>query len=81
MHQVESGGGEVERIVTAGAPGETLVAPFETLIHGENDAEHIEEVKKRLAMVLPDAAVSKRIVRTAQVTARLYALKIEEILA
>ena len=34
-----------------------------------------------LAMVLPDEAVSRRIVRTAQVTARLYALQIEEILA
>lgn len=64
---------------------ETLALPDEAvrflLYHGENDAEHIEEFKKMLAMVLPDAAVSKRIVRTAQVTARLYALQIEEILA
>ncbi len=64
---------------------ETLELPDEAvrflLYHGENDAEHIEEFKKMLAMVLPDEAVSKRIVRTAQVTARLYALQIEEILA
>jgi hypothetical protein len=50
------------------------------LYHGENDVAHIEEFKAMLAMVLPDEAVSKRIVRTAQVTARLYALQIEEIL-
>jgi pyrroloquinoline quinone (PQQ) biosynthesis protein C len=51
------------------------------LYHGENDVAHIEEFKAMLAMVLPDEAASKRIVRTAQVTARLYALQIEEILA
>jgi 3-oxoacyl-[acyl-carrier-protein] synthase-3 len=51
------------------------------LYHGENDAEHMEEFKRMLAMVLPDERVSARIVRTAQVTARLYALQIEEILA
>ena len=51
------------------------------LYHGENDAEHIEEFKAMLAMVLPDEAASRRIVRTAEVTARLYALQIEEILA
>jgi 3-oxoacyl-[acyl-carrier-protein] synthase-3 len=64
---------------------ETLALPDEAvrflLYHGENDAEHIEEFKSMLAMVLPDEAASKRIVRTAQVTARLYALQIEEILA
>lgn len=64
---------------------ETLALPNEAvrflLYHGENDAEHIEEFKSMLAMVLPDEAASKRIVRTAQVTARLYALQIEEILA
>ena len=51
------------------------------LYHGENDANHIEEFKAMLAMVLPDGAVAKRIVRTAEVTARLYALQVEEILA
>ena len=64
---------------------ETLGLPDEAvrflLYHGENDAAHIEEFKAMLAMVLPDEAVSKRIVRTAQVTARLYALQIEEIVA
>ena len=64
---------------------ETLGLPDEAvrflLYHGENDAQHIEEFKAMLAMVLPDESVSKRIVRTAQVTARLYALQIEEILA
>ena len=63
---------------------ETLALPEEAvrflLYHGENDAEHIEEFKGMLAMVLPDPQVARRIVRTAQVTARLYALQIEEIL-
>jgi hypothetical protein len=49
------------------------------LYHGENDLEHIEEFKQMLAMVLPDEAVARRIVRTAEVTGRLYALQIEEI--
>jgi 3-oxoacyl-[acyl-carrier-protein] synthase-3 len=64
---------------------ETLALPDEAvrflLYHGENDAEHIEEFKSMLAMVLPDEAVARRIVRTAEVTARLYALQIEEVLA
>jgi 3-oxoacyl-[acyl-carrier-protein] synthase-3 len=62
---------------------ETLALPDEAvrflLYHGENDAEHIEEFKAMLAMVLPDEAIARRIVKTAQVTARLYALQIEEI--
>ena len=64
---------------------QTLALPDEAvrflLYHGENDVEHIEEFKQMLAMVLPDEAAAKRIVRAAQVTARLYALQIEEILA
>ena len=64
---------------------ETLGLPDEAvrflLYHGENDLAHIEEFKAMLAMAAPDAAMSKRIVRTAQVTARLYALQIEEIVA
>lgn len=63
----------------------TLSLPDEAvrflLYHGENDAGHIEEFKEMLAMVLPDEAAAKRIVKTAQVTARLYALQIEEIAA
>jgi hypothetical protein len=47
--------------------------------HGENDVEHIAEFEAMLALVLPDAALALRIVRTAEVTARLYALQIEEI--
>ncbi len=62
---------------------QTLALPDEAvrflLYHGENDANHIEEFKTMLAMVLPDDAVAARIVKTAQVTARLYALQIEEI--
>lgn len=51
------------------------------LYHGENDAEHMEEFREMLAMVLPDEAVAERIVTTARVTARLYALQIEEVMA
>lgn len=49
------------------------------LYHGENDADHIQEFEAMLGLVLPDPAVAERIVRTAEVTARLYALQIEEI--
>jgi Iron-containing redox enzyme len=49
------------------------------LYHGENDTTHIAEFEEMLAMVLPDEAVAARIVRVAEVTARLYALQIEEI--
>lgn len=50
------------------------------LYHGENDAEHIKEFDAMLRMVLPDPVVEARIVRCAEVTARLYALQIEEVL-
>jgi len=49
------------------------------LYHGDNDAEHMEEFQDMLRMVLPNADVAERIVTTARVTARLYALQIEEI--
>lgn len=49
------------------------------LYHGENDVAHIKEFEAMLAMVLPDENTARRIVKTAQVTARLYALQIEEI--
>ena len=49
------------------------------LYHGENDRAHIAEFEEMVALVLPDDAVAARIVRTAEVTARLYALQIEEI--
>lgn len=51
------------------------------LYHGDNDVAHMEEFREMLAMVLPDDAVAERIVTTAKVTARLYALQIEEIAA
>ena len=41
----------------------------------------MEEFREMLAMVLPDEATAERIVTTAKVTARLYALQIEEIAA
>jgi 3-oxoacyl-[acyl-carrier-protein] synthase-3 len=51
------------------------------LYHGDNDVGHMEEFREMLAMVLPDEATAERIVTTAKVTARLYALQIEEIAA
>jgi 3-oxoacyl-[acyl-carrier-protein] synthase-3 len=64
---------------------ERLALPDEAvrflLYHGENDAEHMQEFKTMLEMVLPDENLSKRIVRTAEVTGRLYALQIEDIAA
>ena len=51
------------------------------LYHGENDAGHMEEFAAMVRMVLPDAATAVRIVRCAEVTARLYTLQIEEITA
>jgi heme oxygenase-like protein len=49
------------------------------LYHGENDAEHMDEFAEMLRMVLPDQTTAARIVTCARVTARLYALQIEEI--
>jgi len=49
------------------------------LYHGENDAGHIEEFAAMLRMALPDPDTAAGIVRCAEVTARLYALQIEEI--
>lgn len=49
--------------------------------HGENDADHIGEFRHMLDMVLPDAATAARIVRVAEVTARLYVLQIEDVLS
>ncbi|MGE0037183.1 MAG: iron-containing redox enzyme family protein [Xanthobacteraceae bacterium] len=51
------------------------------LYHGENDAGHMEEFEAMLRLVLPDDATAARIVTCARVTARLYALQIEEIAA
>lgn len=49
------------------------------LYHGENDVEHMKQFEAMLGLVLPDPAVAERVVKTARVTARLYALQIEEI--
>src|SRR5215469_16175423 len=49
------------------------------LYHGENDTTHMQEFEAMLRMVLPDAATAARIVTCARVTARLYALQIEEV--
>ncbi|MEO6380264.1 MAG: iron-containing redox enzyme family protein [Caulobacteraceae bacterium] len=49
------------------------------LYHGENDVEHMREFADMLRLALPDPTVAARIVRCAEVTARLYALQIEEI--
>ncbi len=49
------------------------------LYHGENDTEHMQEFQEMLRLVLPDESVAARIVTCAKVTARLYALQIEEI--
>ena len=47
--------------------------------HSENDGGHIQEFAAMLRMVLTDPAAEARIVRCAEVTARLYTLQIEEI--
>lgn len=47
------------------------------LYHGANDGDHMAEFDGMLRMVLPDPAVEDRIVRCAEVTARLYGLQIE----
>ena len=41
----------------------------------------MQEFEEMLRLVLPDEAVAERIVTCAKVTARLYALQIEEIAA
>lgn len=48
------------------------------IYHGENDTEHIEEFQRMLGLILPDPVIAARIVKSARVTARLYALQIEE---
>src|SRR6185437_2594299 len=61
VHQVESGDGEIERVVAAGAPGEALVSPLEALNYCENDAEQQGEGNPRqqlAAGATPDAAIA-----------------------
>ncbi len=47
--------------------------------HGENDDEHLGELHAAFASGLVDEAMAKDIVRVARVTARLYALQLEEV--
>jgi 3-oxoacyl-[acyl-carrier-protein] synthase-3 len=49
------------------------------LYHGEHDDDHLAEFETWLKMVVDSEAVSNRIVKTAQIVARLYALQLEEI--
>lgn len=49
------------------------------LYHGENDEDHMEEFQDMLRLVAHLPGVADRIVKTARVTGRLYALQIEEI--
>ena len=75
--------GSIKAAEWGGRVRQRLALPAEAVrflaYHGENDASHMEEFQQMLRLVLPDAAVAARIVRTAEVTARLYALQIEEI--
>jgi len=48
--------------------------------HGENDAGHMEEFRAMLRQAAAGEADQRRIVRCAEITARLYVLQIEEML-
>lgn len=47
--------------------------------HGKNDDDHFERLRDVIRSGAIDDAVARRIVKTAKVTARLYALQLEEI--
>ncbi len=47
--------------------------------HGENDASHMEEFDRAIAMAATDEATSNAIVKHAKVVARLYRLQLEEL--
>ncbi len=49
------------------------------LYHSDNDQEHLKEFETALASVVAEAGVADRIVKTAKVTGRLYALQLEEL--
>lgn len=51
------------------------------LYHGDNDGEHMEEFQEMLRLVAHLPGVADRIVKSARVTGRLYAMQIEEIAA
>lgn len=46
--------------------------------HGQNDDNHFDRLREVLASGVVDEAVARRIVKTAKVVARLYALQLEE---
>ncbi|MEU7871302.1 3-oxoacyl-[acyl-carrier-protein] synthase III C-terminal domain-containing protein [Dactylosporangium sp. NPDC049140] len=47
--------------------------------HGENDGEHVSEMHRLLGPLMSDPVACAAIVHTARITARLYALQLEEI--
>jgi 3-oxoacyl-[acyl-carrier-protein] synthase-3 len=47
--------------------------------HGENDEAHVQKLDAFLNADWMTAEIAARIVKTAQVTARLYRLQLEEI--
>lgn len=49
------------------------------LYHGANDENHLEKLEKILASDLITREIVERIIKTAKVTARLYALQLEEL--
>lgn len=51
------------------------------LYHGLNDEHHMAEFQAMLRLVVDEPGVADRIVKTARVTGRLYALQIEEVAA
>ncbi len=65
--------------------GDQLNLPREAvrflIYHGENDAGHMEEFKAMLRLAAADETDRRRIVRCAEVTARLYVMQIEEMLS
>ncbi|MGD2134388.1 MAG: iron-containing redox enzyme family protein [Maricaulaceae bacterium] len=49
------------------------------LYHADNDDDHLAEFERQLADVVHDEAASGRIVKTARIVGRLYALQLEEL--
>lgn len=49
------------------------------LYHGKNDDDHFERLDKAIDLIDPSHGLAERMVRTAQVTARLYRLQLEEL--
>src|SRR5207247_7486305 len=47
--------------------------------HGKNDDTHFDKLREVIASGILDVQTAKRVVKTAKVVARLYALQLEEI--